>query len=185
MQPGTSVPTLPDYEEETEPGMEGDSPDARGNELSYVEEYGMEVEPDATDGELPKERSYLVKSNQSDSSVSEKAKKFIAENRIGPSRKQNIESSDDGLSVGKKNIAANPPPPPAQEKTGSGKFGTNIDRGGGEICAMPRREGPTGLSPSILYDQSSQEQIRKCCELEQCLWGRKGGVLPRGEGRGL
>jgi hypothetical protein len=182
MQPGTSVTTLPDYEDENEPGMDGDSPDARGNELTYVEEYGMEVEPDAIGGELPKERSYSVKSNQSDSSVSEKEKKFIAENRIGPTRKQNTESGDDGLTVGKKHIAANPPPPPAQEKTGSGK--TNSDRGGGN-CTMPRREGPTGLSPSILYDQGSQEQIRKCCELEQCLWGGKGGVLPRAEGRGL
>ncbi len=157
MQPGTSATTLPDYEDENEPGMDGGTLDALGNELSYVEEYGMEVEPAAIGGELPKERSYSVKSSQSDSSVSEKAKKFIAENRIGPNRKQNIESVDDGITVRKKNIAANPPPPPAQGKTGSGI--TNSNRGG-ENCTIPWREGPTGLSPSILYDQGSQEQIR-------------------------
>jgi hypothetical protein len=133
MQPGSSAPPLPDYEEEIEPGMEGDSPDARGNELSYVEEYGMEVEPDANEGELPKERSYSVKSNQSDSRVSEKAKKFIAENRMGPCKKQNIETSGDDRSLGKKKSAAIPPPPPAQEKTGSGNFSSNVDGGGGGI----------------------------------------------------
>jgi hypothetical protein len=183
MQPGTSATTLPDYEDEPEPGMDGDSPDEQGNELSYVEEYGMEVEPAATGGELPKERSYSVKSNQSDSSVSEKAKKFIAENRIGLNRKQNIESGDDGITVPEKNLAANPPPPPAQWKTGSGT--TNDNRGGGEKSTTPGGEGPTGLSPSVLYDQGSQEQIGKCCELEHRLWGGEGGLLPRAEGRGF
>jgi hypothetical protein len=163
MQPGTSATTLPDYEDENEPGMDGESPDALGNELPYVEEDGMEVDSAAIGGELPKERSYSVKSNQSDSSVSEKAKKFIAENRIGSNRKLNTESGDGGT-VRKKNIAANPPPPPAQGKPGSGVTNSyGGGGGGGGKCTIPRWEGPSGLSPSILYDQGSQEQIRKCC----------------------
>jgi hypothetical protein len=72
-EPGPSAPTLPDCEEEIEPGMEGDSPEGRENEMAYEEEYGMEVEPDPNEDDLTKERSYSIKSNQSDSSVSEKA----------------------------------------------------------------------------------------------------------------
>ncbi len=74
-EPGPSSSTLLDYEDEIEPGMEGHSPEGQENELVYEEEFGMEVEPDPDEGSLPKERSYSIKSNQSDSSVSEKAKK--------------------------------------------------------------------------------------------------------------
>jgi hypothetical protein len=171
MQPGSSAPPLPDYEEEIEPGMEGDSPDARGNELSYVEEYGMEVEPDANEGELPKERSYSVKSNQSNSCVSEKAKKFIAENRMGPCKKQNIETSGDDRSLGKKKVLRFLLLPPLRKKQDPETLAQTLTGGGGEFCALHRREGPSGFSTAILYNQSSQEQIRKCCKPEQCLWG--------------
>jgi hypothetical protein len=53
-------------------------------EYFYEEEYCMEVEPDPNEENLTKERSYSIKSSQSDSSVSEKAKKIIAGKQTWP-----------------------------------------------------------------------------------------------------
>jgi hypothetical protein len=110
--------TLPDYEDEPDPGLEHTARDGEENEMAFEEEFGMEVEPDPDEYRKTKERSYSIRSNQSDSSVSEKAKKFIAENRPGPSRKQNIENSSADHLRTESSIVAIPPPPPAQKKNG-------------------------------------------------------------------
>jgi hypothetical protein len=135
---GPSSSTLPDYEDELEPGMENTGREGQENEMAYEEEFGMEVEPDPDECSLPKERSYSIKSNQSDSSVSEKAKKFIAENRPGPSKMQNIETgSGDPLLMGKTNVAI-PPPPPLKKK---GNLGQTVLKtmGGGLLRLSPTR----------------------------------------------
>jgi hypothetical protein len=136
---GPSSSTLPDYEDELEPGMESTGREGQENKMAYKEEFGMEVELDPDECSLPKERSYSIRSNLSDSSVSEKAKKFIAENRPGPSKMQNIETgSGDPLLMGKTNVAI-PPPPSAQKKEILGQTVLNM-MGGGDFCVLPQRE---------------------------------------------
>jgi hypothetical protein len=128
---GPSSSTLPDYEDELEPGLENTARDGQENVMAFEEEFGMEVEPDLDECSLPKERSYSIRSNQSDSSVSEKAKKFIAENRPGPTKMQNTETrSADPLQM-EFSSAAIPPPPPAQKTRESGAKSFKTDGGGG------------------------------------------------------
>ncbi len=61
--------TLPDYEDEPDPGMENTARDGQENEMVFEDEFGMEVEPDPDEYSKTKERSYSIRSNQSDSSV--------------------------------------------------------------------------------------------------------------------
>jgi hypothetical protein len=148
-EPGPSSSTLPDYEDEMEPAMEGHGPEGQENEMVYEEEFGMEVEPDPDEGRLPKERSYSIKSNQSDSSVLEKAKKFIAENRPGPSKIQNTETGSVGPSLMEKTIVAIPPPPPAQRKTESGRINSENDGGGGISASCPNKSDSLDFPPQF------------------------------------
>jgi hypothetical protein len=145
-EPGSSPPILPDYEEEVESGMEGVSSEGREAAMVYEEEYCMEVEPEPDEEHLPKRadnnhkgRSYSIKSSQSNSSVSEKAKKFIPKNRPGPSKMQNMETVR--VDLEKKTAAAIPPPSPAHGKTDSGSNISHTEGGGGYSCILPQREG--------------------------------------------
>jgi hypothetical protein len=132
--------TLPDYEDEPDPDMENTARDEQENVMAFEDEFGMEVEPDPEEHIKSKERSYSIRSNQSDSSVSEKAKKFIAENRPGPSKMLNIEkNSADHFRTGN-SIAAIPPPPPAQTKRDFGENSSKNEGGGGCFCAFFKRE---------------------------------------------
>ncbi len=122
--------TLPDYEDEPDPGMENTARDEQENEMVFEDEFGMEVEPDPDEHSKTKERSYSIRSNQSDSSVSEKAKKFIAENRPGPSKMLNTENSSADHLRTENSIAAIPPPPPAQKTRDFGENSSKNEGGG-------------------------------------------------------
>jgi hypothetical protein len=122
--------TLPDYEDEPDPGMENIARVEQENEMIFEDEFGMEVEPDPDEHSKTKERSYSIRSSQSDSSVSEKAKKFIAENRPGPSKMLNIEKSSADHFRTENSTAAIPPPPPAQKKRDFGENSTKNEGGG-------------------------------------------------------
>jgi hypothetical protein len=149
--------TLPDYEDELKPGMENTARDGQENVMAFEEEFGMEVEPDPDACSLPKERSYSIRSNQSDSSVSEKAKKFIAENRPGPSKMQNIEtSSADPLRM-EISSAAIPPPPPAQKTRESGA-NSSKNEGGGGILRLPQTR-VTALTSRRSFTRSGRPGI--------------------------
>jgi hypothetical protein len=136
---GPTSSALPDYEDELEPGLENTARDGQENESAFEEEFSMEVEPDPDECSVPKERSYSIRSNQSDSSVSEKAKKFIAENRPGPTRMQNIETrSADPLLMEQSSVAI-PPPPPAQKTKISESKSIKTDGGGGALHPFKSR----------------------------------------------
>jgi hypothetical protein len=137
--PGPASSALPDYEDELEPGLENTARDGQENELPFEEEFGMEVEPDPDECSVPKERSYSIRSNQSDSSVSEKAKKFIAEIRPGPTKTQNIETRGADPLLMEQSSVAIPPPPPAQNTRIFESKSTKPDGGGGALRPFKSR----------------------------------------------
>jgi hypothetical protein len=162
-EPGISPPILPDYEEEVESGMEGVSSEGREAALVYEEEYCMEVEPEPDEEHLPKRadsnhkgRSYSIKSSQSDSSVSEKAKKFIAENRPGSSKIQNIQTVR--VDLEKKTVAAIPPPPPALGKPDCGSNISHTEGGGGISASCPNERDSIDFPPQFYMIRAARNR---------------------------
>jgi hypothetical protein len=191
---GPSSSTLPDYEDELEPGMENTARGGQENVMAFEEEFGMEVEPDLDECSLPKERSYSIRSNQSDSSVSEKAKKFIAENRPGPSKMKNTETRSADPLLMEILSAAIPPLPPAQKTRESGAKSSKNDGGGGTSASFPNESDCLDFPPQFYMIRAARNRSANVINLsnafgverEECCHGaRDAGFKNDGDARCL